>query len=621
MTIFSSLRRAVPAMRPGFYAAAMLAAVLAGPAAGPALADQSGACCLPDGSCEFGFIFECDDAGEVYQGDNVLCANVECPQPPTTTEAPTTTTTSTTEETTTSTTSTTSSTSTTLVIKGACCAGTGCFENKTESYCVQELQGEWHGEASSCKDPGLCVNCGDGCLQYGEDCDDGDTGNGDGCDEKCGEEACYKCTVPQSDTRTVQPFCFGPTQCFFDEECGYCGDGVTGPGEQCDDGDTSSADCCDEDCMAVEAGSDCADDTFCDGAESCDGSGNCVDAEAGPDCDELDSECAEGVCDPKANACVADTSAKDGDPCEAAGSCTVGGSGECEDGECVGDGTTLSPSCRWIVCAGSAGGDVRVRTGDGSAMDASACGDTARWGGITTGSVVVGATTGEGVSFYGPPEVGVDIATGGSSVGASLYITIPGTDVKNIATGQTVAKVPAGEVNTTGTHALVEVCNDDQAALDAAIPVLDAMGDPDVEEGGNNGLKVPVGSTDSIDITGQGLAVIDTRGLKLGKGTTLTLRGSATDVLLLRVDGILKLGYGSQLVLDGLVASNVAIYGTGPRCRLSPGAVGAGTVFCPEAGRFVVGAGVNWSGTFLGGVREVQVRSNAELTHVAFTGF
>jgi hypothetical protein len=136
-----------------------------------------------------------------------------------------------------------------------------------------------------------------------------------------------------------------------------------------------------------------------------------------------------------------------------------------------------------------------------------------------------------------------------------------------------------------------------------------------------NGLKVPVGQTATIDITGQGVAVIDTNGLRLGKGTTLTLRGTASDVLLLRVDGTLKLGYGSQLVLDGLVASNVAIYGTGPRCRLSPGVVGMGTVFCPDAGRFVVGAGVNWSGTFLGGAREVQVRSNAALTHVAFTGF
>jgi cysteine-rich repeat protein len=619
MSFVSCLLRAVAAVRPGFVTAAVIAASLVAIDVERAHADPSGACCLPDGGCEYVFNFECDDAGEVYQGDAVLCANVECPQPPTTTEGPTTTTTSTTEDTTTSTTSTTSSTSTTLVIKGACCTGTNCFDNKTESYCVGELQGEWHGEASSCEDPGLCVNCGDGCLQYGEDCDDGDTENGDGCDEKCGEEACYKCTVPQSITRTVQPFCFGPTVCFFDEKCGYCGDGVTGPGEECDDGDTVSSDCCTADCLATQPGTDCADDTFCDGAETCDGSGNCLDAESGPDCSGLDSECAEGVCDPKADACVADTGAKDGQACEAAGSCTVGGSGECADGECVGDGTTLSPSCRWIVCAGSASGDVRVRTGAGSTMDASACGDTARWAGITTGSVVVGATTGEGAYFYGPPEVGLDIATGESSVGASLYITIPGTDVKNIASGQTVTKVPAGEVNTTGTHPLVAVCNDDQAALDAAIPVLDAMGDPDFEE--PNGLKVPVGASATIDVTGQGLAVIDTKGLKLGKGTTLTLRGSASDVVLLRVDGIVKLGYGSQLVLDGLVASNVAIYGTGPRCRLSPGAVGAGTVFCPEAGRFVVGAGVNWSGTFLGGVREVQVRSNAELTHVAFTGF
>jgi hypothetical protein len=254
-------------------------------------------------------------------------------------------------------------------------------------------------------------------------------------------------------------------------------------------------------------------------------------------------------------------------------------------------------------------------------MDANACGDTARWAGITTASVVVGATMGEGAYFYGPPEIAGDIATGGSSVRASLYITVPGTDMKSVATGQTVVKTPAGEVSTTGTHALVEVCDDDQAELAAAIPVLDAMGDPVDEIPAMTGLKIPVGQSQTIDVTGQGVAVIDMNGLKVGKNATLTLRGSASDVILLRVDGRLKLGYGSRLVLDTIPASNVAIYGTGSRCRLSPGVQGAGTVFCPDAGRFIVGAGVDWSGTFLGGVREVQVRSNAALTHVPFTGF
>ncbi len=602
MNIVTRHRRGVPALRPDFIAAAAVAVAVAfGAVATPAQAiPTAGACCKPDGSCHFLPQSDCLTHSGTYQGDTIQCVNVTCPQPTTTTGEPPT---------------------TTMVIKGACCAGTGCY-NESQDYCEGELQGTWNGEATSCDDPGVCVNCGDGCQQYGETCDDANTQNGDGCDEKCGEEACYKCYVAESDTRNViVPFCFGPSTCIYEEECGFCGDGITGPGEQCDDGDTVSADCCDADCEVVPGGTDCADGIFCDGAESCDGSGNCVEPAGGADCSGLDDECAVGVCDPKADACIADTDARDGDPCESTTACTVDNSGECAGGECVGEGTTLSPSCRWIVCGASSGNDVNVKAGDGSFMNASACGDTATWAGATTAHLVATATTGEGAYFYGPSDVAGDIVTGGSTIGTSLYEEIPGTLLKDIATGQTVAKDPSGAIDTTGAHDLVDVCNDDQAALTAAIPVLAAMGDPDDEIPGPNGLKIVIGASDTIDVTGQGLAVIDVNGLNVRKDATLTIRGSATDVLLLRVDGPLRFGYGSQLILDTIPASSVVIYGMGSRCRFAPGVVGMGTVFCPSAGRFVVGAGVNWSGTFLGGLREVQVRSNAELTHVAFTGF
>ena len=44
-------------------------------------------------------------------------------------------------------------------------------------------------------------------------------------------------------------------------------------------------------------------------------------------------------------------------------------------------------------------------------------------------------------------------------------------------------------------------------------------------------------------------------------------------------------------------------------------------MFCPSAGKFIIGAGVTWSGTFLGGTNQIKVRSEADLTHVPFTGF
>jgi cysteine-rich repeat protein len=63
--------------------------------------------------------------------------------------------------------------------------------------------------------------CGDGALGVGEQCDDGNTVAGDGCDELCRHE--------------------------------NCGNGVVDPLEQCDDGNTIDGDGCDHDCtVSVE---------------------------------------------------------------------------------------------------------------------------------------------------------------------------------------------------------------------------------------------------------------------------------------------------------------------------------------------------------------------------------
>jgi hypothetical protein len=229
--------------------------------------------------------------------------------------------------------------------------------------------------------------------------------------------------------------------------------------------------------------------------------------------------------------------------------------------------------------------------------------------------------SGEGVRFYGPPVVDGDIVTGGSTVRANLYLDIPGTLVKNVDTAMTLVKDPAGVVDTTGNHVLVDVCSDDQDILAAAVPLLEALGNADVEEGGDKGLKIPVGSGYMIDKTGLGVSVVDMKGLKVGHGASLTLKGNATDVIMLRVKGRLKFGYHSSLLLDGITADHVLIYSDNTRCRVSPGVTGGGTVFCPEAGRFKIGVGANWAGTFLGGAREVQVRLGAVLTHTPFTGF
>ncbi len=74
--------------------------------------------------------------------------------------------------------------------------------------------------------PDTGVVCGNNLVETGEECDDGNTTPGDGCDENCQFE-------------------------------GVCGDGNVDGGEGCDDGNTTPGDGCDENCQ-VETADDCA---------------------------------------------------------------------------------------------------------------------------------------------------------------------------------------------------------------------------------------------------------------------------------------------------------------------------------------------------------------------------
>lgn len=56
-----------------------------------------------------------------------------------------------------------------------------------------------------------------------------------------------------------------------------CGDGTLAAGEACDDGNTDDGDCCSSTCGFEPAGSACADGDLCNGGESCDGAGGCLD--------------------------------------------------------------------------------------------------------------------------------------------------------------------------------------------------------------------------------------------------------------------------------------------------------------------------------------------------------
>jgi cysteine-rich repeat protein len=100
-------------------------------------------------------------------------------------------------------------------------------------------------------DPDCQGFCGDGIVQPGELCDDGNGVDGDGCEHDCtpscgngkvdpGEE----CDDGNGDETDGCRHCLLP----------FCGDGVVDPGEECDDGNDADGDGCDASCKLETPG-------------------------------------------------------------------------------------------------------------------------------------------------------------------------------------------------------------------------------------------------------------------------------------------------------------------------------------------------------------------------------
>ncbi len=178
--------------------------------------------------------------------------------------------------------------------------------------------------------PDDAVGCGNGRIDAGETCDDGNTVGGDGCDATC-------------------------------QSSGRCGDGVVQVGEQCDDGNSLNSDACSNVCKSAR----CGDAIVNQMAEQCD-DGNTVNTDAcsnsctTPRCgdsivNQASEQCDDGNTvntDACSNSC---TSARCGD------SIVNQASEQCDDGNTV-NTDSCSNSCTVVVAP---------RCGDGIVNQAS----------------------------------------------------------------------------------------------------------------------------------------------------------------------------------------------------------------------------------------------------------
>jgi len=97
-----------------------------------------------------------------------------------------------------------------------------------------------------------CGVCGDGTVDPGEECDDGNTASGDGCSATCALESCGNGTTDQGegcdDGNTVD--CDG---CSSTCQVEACGNGLVECAEECDDGNLANGDGCSSTCTIESA--------------------------------------------------------------------------------------------------------------------------------------------------------------------------------------------------------------------------------------------------------------------------------------------------------------------------------------------------------------------------------
>lgn len=153
------------------------------------------------------------------------------------------------------------------------------------------------GPAEACQ-----VVCGNGIEESGEECDDGNGTNGDGCDVNCTVTACG------NGIQTAGEACDDGNPdvgdgCRPDCTVEVCGDGIVDPVESCDDGNTADGDCCSSSCAFESAGSTCEDDGNPCSDDECDGAGTCTHPGNANPCDDLEVCTVGDVCDPGTATC------------------------------------------------------------------------------------------------------------------------------------------------------------------------------------------------------------------------------------------------------------------------------------------------------------------------------
>ena len=211
--------------------------------------------------------------------------------------------------------------------------------------------------------------CGDGILHFGEQCDDGNAINTDSCTAQCQFARCGDGVV-QMGEQCDDGNAINTDSCTAQCQFARCGDGVVQMGEQCDDGNQINTDSCTNTCRApgcgdgiVQPGEEC-DDGNSVNTDSC--SNACLAARCGDRIIQIGEECDDGNSFDEDVCTSSCRRARCGD-----GILQMSEDEECDDGNKISiDG--CSNRCQVPVC-GNGVREGEEECDDGNQVDTDAC--------------------------------------------------------------------------------------------------------------------------------------------------------------------------------------------------------------------------------------------------------
>ena len=226
---------------------------------------------------------------------------------------------------------------------------------------------------SGCSDSSVTTPsaiCGNGVVEGSEQCDDGNTDNGDGCLEYCLTATCgdgfLHAGVEQCDDGNR----IDDDECRNDCTLRSCGDGVVQTEtEECDDGNNDTTDAC-VNCQDAY----CGDGYVQQGVEQCDDGNQIDDDECSNAC--TNTSCGDGIVDAETEECD-DGNEDTTDACincfdaYCGDSYVQDGVEECDDGN--EDNTDACVACKEAVCGDGFVQDGVEQCDDGNGIDNDAC--------------------------------------------------------------------------------------------------------------------------------------------------------------------------------------------------------------------------------------------------------